>query len=137
MSPTLVHVGIRATDLERTMRFWRDGLGIPVVATGDESFDLSDGYHNFRIFQHNGPDRPPHVSGMLDYLHIGVRVSDLEGAASRLLEMGYEIFSDGLAGKIPVDVHSIEEGAFKVEDPDGITVDITGSNDQWPGVEID
>jgi hypothetical protein len=73
---------------------------------------------------------------MLDYLHIGVRVSDLEAAASRLLEMGYEIFSDGLAGKIPVDVKNIEEGAFKVEDPDGITVDITASDDQWPGVQM-
>ena len=136
MSPTLVHVGIRASDLDTTIRFWRDGLGIPVVAPRDGSFDLSDGYHNFRIFQHSGPARPPHVSGMLDYLHIGVRVNDLEAAASRLLDMGYEIFSDGLAGKIPLDVNSIEEGAFKVEDPDGITVDITSSHDQWPGVEL-
>lgn len=136
MSPTLVHVGIRASDLETTIRFWRDGMGIPVVASRDGSFDLSDGYHNFRIFQHDGPSRPPHVSGMLDYLHIGVRVRDLEAAASRLLEMGYEIFSDGLAGKIPVDTKSIEEGAFKVEDPDGITVDITARDDQWPGVEL-
>ena len=73
---------------------------------------------------------------MLDYLHIGVRVRDLEGTAARLLDMGYEIFSDGLAGKIPVDVTNIEEGAFKVEDPDGITVDITASDEQWPGVQM-
>ncbi len=32
---TLVHVGIRATDLDRTIRFWRDALGLRVVATGD------------------------------------------------------------------------------------------------------
>jgi hypothetical protein len=32
-----------------------------------------------------------------------------------------------------VDVTNIEEGAFKVEDPDGITVDVTASDDQWPG----
>ena len=136
MATTLVHVGVRATDLEKTIRFWRDGLGIPVVATQENCFDLSDGHHNFRVFQHNGPERPQHVSGMLDYLHIGVRVSDLEGAAQRLLDMGYEIFSDGLGGKIPVDVHNIEEGAFKVEDPDGITVDVTGSDDQWPGAQL-
>jgi len=72
----------------------------------------------------------------LDYLHIGIRVPNLEEVAQRLLDMGYEIFSDGLSGKIPLDVHKIEEGAFKVEDPDGITVDITSSNGQWPGAEL-
>ena len=50
--------------------------------------------------------------------------------------MGYEIFSDGLGGKEPVDVHNISEGAFKVEDPDGITVDVTASDDQWPGAVL-
>ena len=29
---TLVHVGVRASDIEATIRFWRDGLGLPVVA---------------------------------------------------------------------------------------------------------
>ena len=136
MSTVLVHIGVRATDLEKTIRFWRDGLGLPVVSTHESCYDLSDGHHNFRVFQHNGPDRPAHVSGMLDYLHIGVRVPDLEETGRRLLDMGYEIFSDGLGGKEPVDVHNISEGAFKVEDPDGITVDVTASDDQWPGAVL-
>ena len=57
-------------------------------------------------------------------------------AGRRLLAMGYEIFSDGLGGEEPVDVHNICEGAFKVEDPDGITVDVTASDDQWPGAVL-
>lgn len=136
MNTVLVHIGVRATDLEKTIRFWRDGLGLPVVSTHESCYDLSDGHHNFRVFQHNGPDRPAHVSGMLDYLHIGVRVPDLEETGRRLLDMGYEIFSDGLGGKEPIDVHNIREGAFKVEDPDGITVDVTASDDQWPGAVL-
>ena len=32
MSTTLVHIGVRASDLETTIRFWRDGLGLPVVS---------------------------------------------------------------------------------------------------------
>ena len=136
MSTVLVHIGVRATDLEKTIRFWRDGLGLPVVSTHENCYDLSDGHHNFRVFQHNGPARPAHVSGMLDYLHIGVRVPDLAAVGRRLLAMGYEIFSDGLGGKEPVDVHNIHEGAFKVEDPDGITVDVTASDDQWPGAVL-
>ena len=136
MSSKLVHVGVRASDLEATIRFWRDGLGIPVFAQRDNCFDLSDGYHNFRVFQHQGPERPPHVSGMLDYLHIGIRVADLREAAGRLLGMGYESFSDGLSGKTPLDVDNLEEGAFKVEDPDGITVDVTERDAQWPGAHL-
>ena len=136
MSAVLVHIGVRATDLAKTIRFWRDGLGLPVVATQENCFDLSDGHHNFRVFQHNGPERPEHVSGMLDYLHIGIRVADLEAVGQRLLDMGYEIFSDGLGGKEVVDPTNITEGAFKVEDPDGITVDVTASSDQWPGAGL-
>ncbi len=136
MSTVLVHIGVRATDLEKTIRFWRDGLSLPCVFTQENCYDLSDGHHNFRVFQHNGPSRPDHVSGMLDYLHIGVRVPDLAAAGQRLLDMGYEIFSDGLDGKLPIDVQQIEEGAFKVEDPDGITVDVTSSDDQWPGAVL-
>ena len=136
MSAVLVHIGVRATDLAKTIRFWRDGLGLPVVATQENCFDLSDGHHNFRVFQHNGPERPEHVSGMLDYLHIGIRVADLEAAGQRLLDMGYEIFSDGLGGKEVVDPTNITEGAFKVEAPDGITVDVTARSDQWPGADL-
>ena len=136
MSTVLVHIGVRATDLEKTIRFRRDGLGLPCVSTQENCYDLSDGHHNFRVFQHNGPSRPDPVSGMLDYLHIGVLVPDLAAAGQRLLDMGYEIFSDGLDGKLPIDVQQIEEGAFKVEDPDGITVDVTPSDDQWPGAVL-
>jgi catechol 2,3-dioxygenase-like lactoylglutathione lyase family enzyme len=136
MSTVLVHIGVRATNLDQTIRFWRDGLGLPCVSTQENCFDLSDGHHNFRVFQHNGPSRPKHVSGMLDYLHIGVRVPDLAAAGQRLLDMGYEIFSDGLGGKEPVEIQDITKGAFKVEDPDGITVDVTSSDDQWPGAVL-
>ena len=137
MSTTLVHVGVRASDLEATIRFWRDGLGLPVFSQQENCYDLSDGFHNFRVFQHNGPARPAHVSGMLDYLHIGIRVPDLEVAAQRLLDMGYEIFSDGLSGKTPLSPDNLIESAFKVEDPDGITIDVTSSDDQWPGAQLE
>ena len=135
MTTTLVHIGVRASDIEQTIRFWRDGLGLPVVAQKGTTYDLSDGIHNFRVFQHDGPARPGHLKGMLDYLHIGVRVPNLEAAARRLRDMGYELFSDGLSGKIP-DGETIKESAFKVEDPDGISVDVTASDDQWPGVDL-
>ena len=62
---------------------------------------------------------------MVDYIHIGVGVPDLAAAARRLRDMGFTIYSDGLGGKTPLDPDNLEQPAFKVEDPDGITVDVS------------
>ena len=91
MRNRLVHVGVRTTDLESSIRFWRDGLGLEVVESVQNRYDLTDGTHNFRVFQHNGPARPPHVGDMLDYLHIGIRVDDLAATAQRLESAGFRI----------------------------------------------
>jgi len=136
MSSKLVHIGVRASNLKKSVVFWRDALGLEVANQTENCYDLTDGYHNFRVFQHSGDSRPPHVGRMLDYLHIGVRVPDLKTAAERCQELGFQIFSDGLGGKQVLDPNNLQEGAFKVEDPDGITVDITETKTQWPGVEF-
>jgi len=136
MSSTLVHVGVRASDLEKTIRFWRDALGLVIASQHENCYDLTDGYHNFRVFQHQGPERPPHVRGMLDYLHIGVRVPDLHAAAKRCTDLGFEIVWEGLDGSKRYDPSRPPAIAFKVEDPDGIVVDVTERDDQWPGVQL-
>lgn len=134
MRSRLVHVGVRATSLPETLRFWRDGLGLYVVQETDLHSDLTDGLHNFRVFQHAGPERPPHVSGMLDYLHIGVLVDDLSDAAARLQGLGFEIVWDGVDGGKPYDPAHPPTSSFKVADPDGIVVDVSANREQWPGV---
>ena len=101
-----------------------------------DGFDLTDGHHNFRLFQHDGPDRPPHVSGMLDYLHIGCRVPNLSQTAMRCEELGFEIIWDGVDGGQKYDPASPPTESFKVEDPDGIVVDITSREEQWPGGKL-
>jgi len=138
MSTTLVHIGVRTTDLEKSIRFWRDALGLRVFSTMNGCYDLTDGYHNFRVFQHRGLARPKHVGGMLDYLHIGVRVPNLREAANRCEALGFAITWEGLDGSKPYDPNgdTLPSEAFKVEDPDGIVVDITEQADQWPGVDL-
>ncbi|CAN5476508.1 hypothetical protein BH23CHL4_BH23CHL4_16160 [soil metagenome] len=131
--PTLVHIGICATDLQASLRFWRDALGLEVVATMPRCYDLTDGCHNFRLFPHQGPARPPHVSGLASYLHIGVKVDDLAAAVHRCEELGFPIIWDGVdAGKPPIPGQLPSE-SFKVADPDGIVVDVSARDDQWPG----
>ena len=136
MPTLLVHVGVRATDLAASLRFWRDALGLSVVSQIEGNSDLSDGYHNFRIFQHRGPARPPHVGEMLDYLHIGVRVADLRATAQRCEALGFRIFWDGVSDGKAYDPNTPPAQSFKVSDPDGIVVDVTASDDQWPGVTL-
>ena len=136
MRNTLVHVGVRASDLAETLRFWRDGLGLQVVQESDVHCDLTDGLHNFQVFQHARPERPPHVSGMLDYLHIGLLVPDLAETAKQLQDLGFTIFWDGVDGGKPYDPTIPPAESFKVEDPDGIVVDISANPAQWPGVTI-
>jgi catechol 2,3-dioxygenase-like lactoylglutathione lyase family enzyme len=133
---TLVHVGVCATDLERSVRFWRDALGLRVAATMDGCYDLTDGYHNVRVFQHRGPPRPPHVTDLLSYLHVGVRVDDLTVAIRRCEELGVPIVWDGVDAGKPYDPANPPSRSFKVTDPDGIVVDVTASDDQWPGVAL-
>lgn len=134
MRSRLVHVGVRATDLAESLRFWREGLGLRAIQETAVHSDLSDGTHNFRVFQHAGPERPPHVSGMLDYLHIGVMVDDLSETAKRLQGLGFEILWDGVDGGKPYDSAHPPTESFKVADPDGIVVDVSANPEQWPGV---
>ena len=135
-SPTLVHIGICATDLDTSLRFWRDALGLEVVQEVPGCVDLTDGMHNFRLFPHKGPERPPHVSGLASYLHVGVRVPDLAATVRRFESLGFPIIWDGVdAGHAPVPGQLPSE-SFKVADPDGIVVDVTASEAQWPGMGL-
>ena len=45
------------------------------------------------------------------------------------------IVCDGVDYPKPYDPSSPPTESFKVEDPDGIVVDVTARDDQWPGVE--
>ena len=62
MSTTLVHIGVRTTDLDKSIRFWRDALGLRVFSTMNGCYDLTDGYHNFRVFQHSVVPNVPNTS---------------------------------------------------------------------------
>ena len=91
MSSKLVHIGVRASNLKKSIVFWRDALGLEVANQTDSCCDLTDGYHNFRVFQHNGDSRPSHVGGMLDYLHIGVQLNVGRNWDSKFSPMVWEV----------------------------------------------
>jgi catechol 2,3-dioxygenase-like lactoylglutathione lyase family enzyme len=130
---TLVHVGVAATDLERSLRFWRDALGLSVLEGRNGIAVLTDGAHNFTVFEYRG-NRPRHPAGHQSYLHIGVQVADLAATLGRCVDLGFEIICDDVDNCRPYDPADPPTQSFKVEDPDGIVVDVTASDDQWLGV---
>jgi hypothetical protein len=73
---------------------------------------------------------------MQDYLHVGIIVGDLSAAAQRLQQLGFTIFWDGVDGGRPYDPAYPPTQSFKVDDPDGIVVDVSAREDQWPGVNV-
>jgi catechol 2,3-dioxygenase-like lactoylglutathione lyase family enzyme len=132
---TLVHVGVAASDLARSLLFWRDALGLAVLESRDGIAVLSDGAHNFTVFQYRG-DRLPQPTGRESLLHIGVRVADLAAVLSRCIDLGFSIVCDDVDDCHPYDPANPPMKSFKVEDPDGIVVDVTASADQWLGVTV-
>jgi catechol 2,3-dioxygenase-like lactoylglutathione lyase family enzyme len=132
---TFVHVGVAATDLDRSLRFWRDVLGLRVIETRPGIAILTDGLHNVTVFRYGG-DRSPHPAGHQSYLHVGVRVADLAETLGRCLDQGLTILCDDVDYCRPFDPANPPTRSFKVEDPDGIVVDVTASADQWLGVAV-
>ena len=132
---TLVHVGVAATDLDRSLRFWRDVLGLRVLTERPGTAVLTDGRHNFTVFQYNAA-RAPHPAGHQSYLHLGVQVPDLAATLRRCTDLGLAIICDDVDDCRPYDPASPPVKSFKVEDPDGIVVDITATPTQWLGVDV-
>jgi catechol 2,3-dioxygenase-like lactoylglutathione lyase family enzyme len=132
---TFVHIGVAASDLERSLRFWRDALGLHVLAERDGIAVLSDGAHNVTVFQYGGT-RPAHPAGHQSYLHVGVKVANLAEALDRCTALGCSVICDDIDDCRPYDPANPPRHSFKVEDPDGIVVDVTASDDQWLGVKV-
>jgi catechol 2,3-dioxygenase-like lactoylglutathione lyase family enzyme len=133
LESTLVHVGVAATDLDRSLRFWRDVLGLRVLEDRGGLVVMTDGAHNFTVFRYSGA-RPAHPAGHQSYLHIGVKVANLTETLRRCTDLGLEIICDDIDNCRPYDPANPPTQSFKVEDPDGIVVDVTASDDQWLGV---
>jgi catechol 2,3-dioxygenase-like lactoylglutathione lyase family enzyme len=134
-SALLVHVGVATTDLDRSMRFWRDLLGFTVVDARSKLFVLSDGAHNITVFEAS-ENKSSKLRGESVGLHIGVRVDDLASTLQGCLDLGLEITCDDIDNCHPFDPNNPPIESFKVLDPDGIVVDVTASKSQWLGVTI-
>lgn len=127
------HIAIRARDTEATRRFYEQGLGLGFAGyrpSGSGSFDLSDGSVNLTVIPYTGDDRPVHEEGT-EHLHIGLHVHDAAAVYRQLRSLGIPILRIDVKARLEASEAPPPEGSFKVADPDGNVVDVTGNPHEW------
>jgi lactoylglutathione lyase len=131
------HVGICVTDLERSLRFWCDGLGftttvVPPVGTewadaleigGHVEFTAhfieKDGF-TFELLHYKTPaphGSPSATRGQVGFTHLSVYVDDLEATVARLEALGGTVIE---STRTTVGTTSM----VFVADPDGVRVEL-------------
>lgn len=71
-----------------------------------------------------------------EYIHFGVIVDDLQGVWQRLHAWGATFSKENVKERNPIDPAGEPPLSFKVLDPDGNVVDITGNRQEWRGVQL-
>jgi len=131
----LRHLALRCRDMERSRRFY-EMLGLRFVdyrPSGD-GLDLSDGTLNVTLIQYEGPERAPLEEGR-EFIHFGLLVEDARDTLERLKAAGATFLRENVKERLAMD-EMIPSGSFKVQDPDGNVIDISGNRDEWRGTTV-
>jgi catechol 2,3-dioxygenase-like lactoylglutathione lyase family enzyme len=141
MTVSFSHLGICVSDLERSLRFYRDGLGFELVAShriGDEFgplLELEGVELESRMLSRDGvtiellgfvsPDptgdgdrRPMNRLGLT---HLSLRVDDVEGVAAVIEELGGTVVR---ATRTTMDLPSARLDFLYCTDPDGVRIEL-------------
>lgn len=116
----LHHAHLMASDIDETMRFWREGFGAQVAGdtdmAGSRNVFLDIGGGRLNLY-----DQAPNQRGPVH--HLGVNVADVEATVEKLRSLGYEprpIKQDGAL------TYSMVEG------PDGLLLEVFHFDDSTP-----
>lgn len=131
MNPQIGHVHLKVSDLERSIEFYRDVLGMTLTQRyGPQAAFLSwEGYHHhlgLNTWQSKGG--PPPAPGTTGLFHFAVLFADRAswlGAVERITELGIDI--DGAAD------HGVSEAVY-FRDPDGNGIELYWDRpiEEWP-----
>lgn len=123
MNYKMLHTCIRVMDLEKSLKFYKEALGLVETRRSDFPEDeftlvfLSDGVGSCEVeltYNYN-PEKPYTIGD--GFSHMAFSVEDLEASRERHKEMGYEVTDlMGLPGEKP--------RYYFVTDPDGYDVEI-------------
>ena len=136
------HIGICVSDMERSLHFWRDGLGFEIVGGGNRFRNAwskileLDGLdmHNWIMRRDHVTlelmcfDKPGHVGtseprpwNQLGFTHIAVWCSDIDAVEKLIVEYGGTV----LESSRTVFTHPNLHGKWLIcTDPDGVRVEL-------------
>jgi lactoylglutathione lyase len=119
-----LHTMVRVTDIERSLAFYRDALGLDVLSRKDNEagrytlvFLAAPGQHEAQIeLTYNWPDsegKSEDYTGGRNFGHVAYAVDDIYAVCRRLMEHGITISRPPRDGRM----------AF-VRSPDGISIEL-------------
>jgi catechol 2,3-dioxygenase len=125
------HVHLKVSDVERSLRFWRDILGLQVMQRmGDQAVFLSAGgyHHHIALNTWESAGGSPPGFGTTGLYHVALLYPDraaLARALKRLVEAGWPL--EGASD------HGVSEALY-LRDPDGNGVELYHDRDPaaWP-----
>lgn len=127
MAVKMLHTCIRVMDLEKSLKFYKDALGL--VETRRKSFPehkfdlvyLSDQMGGYEVeLTYNYNPAEPYVIGN-GFSHIAIGADDIEKMRDMHMSMGYKVTDlKGLPGEKPK--------YYFVTDPDGYMVEVIRNN---------
>ena len=82
------------------------------------------------VLGYRGPDCEGHEEGA-EHIHIGFVVQDARVAYDSLLAMDATFVRNGVKGRGSEFEAPAPNGSFKVADPEGNIVDVTGNTREW------
>jgi catechol 2,3-dioxygenase-like lactoylglutathione lyase family enzyme len=122
----LIGTGLRSTDLDRSIKFYTDGLGMAVatklvhgsVTEVMLSFTSSRQPPVILLFKDEAPGKSPSIEAGNGFGRLMLRTSDAAALAARLAAAGYPV------GDMHADAANHMK-VFWVQDPDGYRYEIT------------
>jgi len=136
MKPRITLITLGVDDLEKSLSFYRDGLGFQVIGPrhpDGPSTDLTDQTLNITILPFVGDPPNPPIEGN-EQIHFGILVPDAAALYRHLRALGATIVRDDIKVRGEPRDDEAPAGSYKIVDPDGNVIDVTDSPTEWRGI---